>query len=1028
MRKLVELLTVTLILFALQIGVSAQVQSTTGVIQGTVFDEQGNVVPGANVEVKNPDTNFSRTFSTDPDGRFVFLQLSPGRYTLTAAKQGFATVIQENLELTVGRTINLSLNMKVSRLEEKITITAAPTIDTVKTESSSTLNELSVSNLPILGRKFEDLLTLTPGVSVVQGPDGDEINFAGQRGIFNNISLDGGDYNNGFFGEQAGGQRAAIDITLDAVKEFQVIGTGAGAEFGRTAGGVVNVVTKSGTNNFHGTLFYFQRLEALSADTSDGKPLTDFHREQFGGTVGGPIVKDKVFFFAAVEQIIANLTRANLSEPIGTPCPISTPTVPANEALINSNPDCQRVALLNFIQAKIGQNEGLPIERPQRNTAVLTKLDWNLSANNKLGASYNFDYSRNENQTFDVATYGTSANGTEGPSKINVFNLNLFSTLSPTKLNEAHFTYSRESRPRSATPSNLPADTGVGFVPTFRFGNPFFLQPNVDELLWRTQLRDSVSVITGKHTYKFGGEWMHTLNDQVFRGFFTGRYLFDSVSGFLRYASPTAAGGFGPGTVACSNGTFVTLPSTCGGGSTSTGGPLLFYLQDGIPSGLPDQPAPGASRISNNDLALFAQDKWQIKPYLTINYGLRWEAQLFPDPITDPSKTAYGPFLNDPRFPSDGTLHDQWKEFQPRIGFAWDISKTGKSVLRASWGIYNARQNMLTQVGSITTNGAQQRTNFVSTDLIRQGFALAPTWPGLAPVGPAPPAGQFPLFTGVRVFSSDYANPRIYTTNVGFEQEIAPNWAVYADFTHAKGVHLTRFTNVNIGSGPALCCAVSNTVQIFVPGTGDASFYSGPPTFGPQLGDVFVTTSSAKSLYRGFTVGVRKRFSNRYQLEGNYVYSKDLDDDSNERDPFNDRSFNRFDFSKDYSNSDRDIRHKFNLYSYAEIGWGLQVNGRIQARSAQPITPSPRVVNGNDQGRNSIRKDNDFFSFDWRLQRPFKFGDRMSLMPIIEMFNTFNNDNNVNPLVSPALFNFDGFLRFGVGDPRQLQLALKLTF
>jgi carboxypeptidase family protein/TonB-dependent receptor-like protein len=999
MKRLIRLVALGLPLILTLASVAmAQTQMTTGVIQGTVLDEQGGLVPGANVEVRNPDTNFSRTLTTDSDGRFVFLQLSPGRYTLTVSKQGFATLVQENLNLTVGQSISLSLNMKVSRLEEKITITAAPTIDTVRTESSSTLNELSVSTLPILGRKFEDLLTLTPGVSITQGPDGDEINFAGQRGIFNNISLDGGDYNNGFFGEQAGGQRAAIDITLEAVKEFQVIATGASAEFGRTAGGVVNVITKSGTNSFHGSLFHFQRLEALAADTSDGKPLQDFHREQFGGTIGGPIKKDKIFFFGAFEQIIANLTRANLSEAIGTPCSVSAPTIGANEALINGSPDCQRLALLNFFQTKLSQNEGLPVKHPQRNTATLAKLDWNLSANNKLSASYNFDYSKNENQTFDVATYGTSANGTEGPSKINVFNLNLFSSFSPTKLNEAHFTYSRESRPRSATKSNLAADTGMGFGPSFRFGNPFFLEPNVDELIWRTQLRDSVSIVSGRHTFKFGGEWLHTLNDQVFRGFFTGRYLFDSVTGFLRYASPAAPGGFGPNTVGCSNGTYVTLPATCPGGATS-GGPLLFYLQDGIPSGLSGVPPPGASKISNDDIAAFAQDKWQIKPNFTFNYGLRWEAQIFPNPVVPPAQTAYGQFLSNPKFPSDGTLPDQKKEFQPRVGFAWDFSGKGKSVLRASWGIYNARQNMLSEVGSITTNGAQQRTNFINTDLIRL-FGGAPTWPGLAPVGAPPPAGQFPLFTGVRVFSKDYANPRIYTTNVAYEQELAPNWAAYIDFTMSKGVHLTRFVNINLGAAP----------------------------FGPQLGDVFVTASSAKSLYRGLTVGVRKRFSSRFQLEGNYVFSKDLDDDSNERDPFTDRVFDHNDFKKDYSLSDRDIRHKFNFYTYAELGKGFEANARIQARSAQPITPNPRVVNGVDLGRNSIRKDNKFFSFDWRVQRPFKLGEHMALMPVIEMFNTFNNDNNVNPLTTVALFNFDGFLRQGVGDPRQVQLALKFTF
>src|SRR6185295_1345235 len=168
---------------------------------------------------------------------------------------------------------------------------------TSRTQASTTLNETTIATTPVLGRKFEDLLTLTPGVSIVQGPDGDEITFNGQKGTFNNISLDGGDYNNGFFGEQVGGQRAAIDITLEAVKEFQVVPAGAPAEFGRTAGAIVNVITKSGTNDLHGSLFHYQRLEALTSDTSDGSPLKDFHREQFGGTLGGPLKKDKAFFF-----------------------------------------------------------------------------------------------------------------------------------------------------------------------------------------------------------------------------------------------------------------------------------------------------------------------------------------------------------------------------------------------------------------------------------------------------------------------------------------------------------------------------------------------------------------------------------------------------------------------------------------------------------------------------------------------------------------------------------------------------------
>ena len=599
MRAMTVLVAVALSMFPA--GVRAQSQITTAVIEGAVADTSGAVLPGVTVEVRNVDTNFTRTLVTDRDGRFVALQVPPGRYTLTFKLPGFATLVQENLAVSVGDSARISPVMKVSGVAETVTVTTqASTVETSRTSPATTLNERTIETTPILGRKFEDLLTLTPGVSVVQGPDGDEITFSGQRGVFNNISLDGGDYNNGFFGEQMGGQRAAIDITLEAVKEFQVVATGANAEYGRTAGGIVNVITKSGTNLVKGSLFHFQRLEGLTSNTSYGKPLTDFRREQFGGTVGGPLVKNKVFYFLALEGIREKLLRPNLSEAIGTPCAVSAPTIGSNEGLINGSPDCQRVALLSFLKTSRGQDDGQPIEHTVRNDALLTKLDWNLSPANNLSVSYNFDYSKNQNQTFDVATYGTSANGTEGPSKINILNANLFTTVTSTRLNELHFTYSRENRPRSATPSTIPADTAMGFGTTFRFGNPFFLGPNVDELVKRFQIKDNFSVIAGKHTIKAGGEWLHTRNVQVFRGFFEGRYIFDSVTGFLRYASPAAAGGFGPFTVGCSNGTavsYVTAPASCPAGTAPNGGPLLFYLQSSSPDGIA-RDAAGASGIN----------------------------------------------------------------------------------------------------------------------------------------------------------------------------------------------------------------------------------------------------------------------------------------------------------------------------------------------------------------------------------------------------------------------------------------------
>jgi len=385
-----------------------------------------------------------------------------------------------------------------------------------------------------------------------------------------------------------------------------------------------------------------------------------------------------------------------------------------------------------------------------------------------------------------------------------------------------------------------------------------------------------------------------------------------------------------------------------------------------------------------------------MRSNFTLTYGLRWEAQIFPDPVVPPAQTAYGQFLNNAAFPSDGTLHNQKKMFQPRLGFAWDLFGNSRSVLRASWGIYNARQNMLTQVGSITTNGVQQQSIFSNTTNIGLGFGPAPVWPGV--VTPVPvPAGTFPLFTGVRVFSRDYANPRIYTTNVAYEQQLAENLSVYFDFTHAKGVHLTRFLNINRSH-----------------------------LFEPQLGEVMVASAVGKSLYRGFTVGMRRRFSRGYQFEWNYVFAKDLDDDSNERDPFTDRSFDINNLQLDYALSDRDIRHRFNFYINAELPAGLEGNARVQAHTAQPKSPGGCAFGC--ANRNTLRKNNEFFSFDWRLQRPFRFSESVALIPIVEMFNTFNADNNIDPTIGSPLFNFDGFLRQGVGDPRQLQLALKLVF
>jgi hypothetical protein len=194
MRTRAVLLFAVLLAIAARTTAAAQTQITTGVIQGTVVDSSGASVPGVTVEARNVDTNLVRTLVTEADGRFVFLQLPPGNYRVTFTLQGFATIVQENVQLTVGQSLVVPAVMKVSGVAETVTVTTSPgVVESTRTAAANTLNQLTVETTPILGRKFEDLLTLTPGVSIVQGPDGDEITFAGQRGIFNNSSLDGGE-------------------------------------------------------------------------------------------------------------------------------------------------------------------------------------------------------------------------------------------------------------------------------------------------------------------------------------------------------------------------------------------------------------------------------------------------------------------------------------------------------------------------------------------------------------------------------------------------------------------------------------------------------------------------------------------------------------------------------------------------------------------------------------------------------------------------------------------------------------------
>src|SRR5215467_2596769 len=402
----------------------AQSQANTGSIEGTVTDPSGKAVAKAQITITNLGTNFTRELTSDEEGRFRGLLLPLGPYRVATKAPNFGTNVRDGLDLAVGQTISLTLVLSISQVEQVVSVSAeAPILETGKIENSTYLDTRSVQDLPNNGRNFLSLVPLTPGVSIVQGPDGDEISINGQKGINNNVSIDGADNNNPFFGEQRGGQRPPFTVSLDAIKEFQVVSDSAPAEFGRSSGGFINVVTKSGTNTIHGTMHEYQKWSGLTAQLSDGTSISDFKQEQFGGTLGGAIRKDKLFYFVAYDQQFFTQTKQN------------------NSARIDPT-------LVNFFATKLGDpNENAPITRDNNAIATLGKIDWYATPKNQFTARYNFAWARQPNGTFDVEQWGSSANAIERDFA-NTISTQLNTTLSPATLNELRFQFSREDRPR----------------------------------------------------------------------------------------------------------------------------------------------------------------------------------------------------------------------------------------------------------------------------------------------------------------------------------------------------------------------------------------------------------------------------------------------------------------------------------------------------------------------------------------------------------------------------------------------------
>ena len=629
---------------ALLVPFAAFAQSSNGAIAGNVVDDSGSALPGVTVTATNAGTAATRTAVTNGTGHYEIPLLIPGTYRVSGELSGFQPVKFDKVVVNVGTTVTLDFRMKPG-VAETVTVTAAaPIIETTKSEVSSIVNDKSIQNLPVNGRNFIDFVLTTPGV--VKDPRSGDISFAGQRGTLNSVVVDGADNNNTFFGQalgRTGSGRAPYQFSQDAVREFQVNSNSYSPEYGRAGGAVINVITKSGTNDFDGSLFEFYRDKKYRAqdylnvvrEQSTGVPVAKsaYHFNQYGGSVGGPIVRDKHFFFA-------NIDAQRNSIPNDT---FLGGTIPA---------DAASQATAAFLAPR-----AVPYSQNQNQNVVLLKTDSELTNANHLSLRFN-------RQTFTGVNFENggpqSAPEHTGNSLVTTNTLSMVgsSIFSNALFNEVRAQYAKDREPGLANSDQPEATIRQGGSTVLVIGRNSF-SPR-ETTIRRHQLADTLTYITGAHTIKGGFDYNKDNILNFFPGNFSGVYTFNTLADFPNKPASYLQNFAGPGT-------------------------------DG-----------GTTHPDLTDTSLFVGDEWRVRPTLTINAGLRYDRQNFAQPkITNPDAQLIAAGLD------TGRIHEDGNNYGPRLGFAWTPGNDGRTVVHGGYGIFYGRTPAIMIGTGHSQNGVQ---------------------------------------------------------------------------------------------------------------------------------------------------------------------------------------------------------------------------------------------------------------------------------------------------------------------------------
>jgi Carboxypeptidase regulatory-like domain/TonB dependent receptor-like, beta-barrel len=1045
-------------------------QVATGDVTGRVLDATGAVVPNATVTVRNAATGLARTATSNENGEYTITQLPPGNYEITVEAKGFSKVLLKDVQVNVGTKQTLNVDLKAGGVTETIEITAeGALIETTKSDISGVVTPTEVQNLPLLNRTFAALSVIMPEARPVGNFDPTKTrigNFAmnGGDGRQLDVNVDGGDNKDNVVGS------LLQNFAYESIQEFQVLQHRWTAESGRAVGGVVNVVTKSGSNTLHGSLFGNFQDESLRSRNFFEKPpqsgtspatKPDFSRQEFGGSIGGPIVKEKFFFFGALERFRER--QNNLVRPNALP----------------------------QIQAIPGAQPVSEIPNPYDDWLATAKFDQRLNDDHSI--FYRYSYQKNSSPNDQVAVPATTdlSGGNTSDNKLHSFVFNLTSTFSNSRLNQFafHFQDFKNEILSVTDQPNL-------IFPTVQIGQ----NTNVPQatLERKFQLRDDFSWVTGNHNLKSGVNFINTDLGGFF--FFGSRgyainFFDDPLVIVNNLASPNCPGSTGQQQVSC-------YPQ----GFATPGAIRQITFSDGI--GNHDQ------RV--NQLALYVQDDWKINPRFTLNLGLRWDVNLgnLPDQTNNRTirllKQINHPLANaitrDPEKLSRQTPN--WKEFQPRFGFAFDPKGDGRTVIRGGYGIfYDQLFQNLTLFSLTQTNPELYQTALTRINsLVGQG-QLATFRYGVDPL-PSPPAdfsfSELAYGGFGRINDPDATEPYVQRFSIGFQKSIGAGLVLSSDFVHTLGLHEPRVQVINpqirqicdpsfSGSTPtSSLCARGASSRLLDRAFVDAGF----PIMGAdaRINQINMIGTTNRSLFDSWTTQLRGRYR-RATLSVSYVLSRSRSWGGQPVASYTGNGIavtpgNQFK-PEEFGPSRFDERHRIVASGVFDLPAGIQLSPIVQFATARPYslnagididgdglnmidricdgvdqravleavvrgqalpagtrTPGCRQIQVNSQRTGFVvdaqgnieERSGRFFNVDLRVTKIFNITERVKIRGYADFYNLINRENlsyanrfGLSPVTSRAAF-MQPFSLYGpgfgppVGRPFTVQFGGRFDF